>query len=216
MGGQPLVDEEVAHGQPLGAHPGPVGHGGQGLDSGGLGFSAGGEAALGDLAALAGAVGDVGVVGPGGSALADVVAARGHGCLPGSRSDGPVGHGRRGGGGDNPRHERPVAGEAIVEHRYPDALAFLREHGPDALAVLHVLAVDAQVVDGRLVARASTRGLAERLGFLSKDSAHRRLRQLRRAGVLEALPSSGPMDPPSYVLHLDGTGIAVTHHDPSR
>ncbi|MBI2704038.1 MAG: hypothetical protein HYX32_01920 [Actinobacteria bacterium] len=109
-----------------------------------------------------------------------------------------------------------AAGEALVEHRYPEALEFLREHGPDSVAVLHVLAVDAEVVDGRLVARASTRGLAERLGFLSKDSAHRRLRQLRRAGVLEALPSNGPMDPPTYVLHLDGTGITVTHHDPSR
>ena len=107
-------------------------------------------------------------------------------------------------------------GEALVEHRYPEALDFLREHGPDAVAVLHALAVDAAVIDGQLVVRASTRGLAERLGFLSKDSAHRRLRQLRRAGVLEALPSTGPMDPPSYVLHLDGTGIAVTHHDPSR
>lgn len=107
-------------------------------------------------------------------------------------------------------------GEALVEHRYPDALGFLREHGPDAVVVLHVLAVDAAVIDGRLVVRASTRGLAERLGFLSKDSAHRRLRQLRRAGVLEALPSTGPMDPPTYVLHLDGTGIAVTHPDTSR
>lgn len=105
-------------------------------------------------------------------------------------------------------------GEALVEHRYPEALDFLREHGPDAVAVLHVLLVDAEVVDGRLMARASSRGVAERLGFLSKDSAHRRLRQLRRAGVLEALPSTGPMDPPTYVVHLDGTGITVTH--PSR
>jgi hypothetical protein len=104
-----------------------------------------------------------------------------------------------------------ASGEALVEHRYPEALAFLREHGSDAMAVLHVFAVDAQVVDGRLVVRASTRGLAERLGFLSKDSAHRRLRQLRQAGVFEGLPSTGPMDPPTYVLHLDGTGITVTH-----
>ncbi len=109
-----------------------------------------------------------------------------------------------------------AAGEVLVEHRYPEALAFLREHGPDAVAVLHVLAADATVVDGRLVVRASTRGVAGRLGFLSKDSAHRRLRQLRRAGVLEALPSTGAMDPPSYVLHLDGTGIAVTCPDPPR
>ena len=107
-----------------------------------------------------------------------------------------------------------AAGEALIEHRYPEALEFLREHGPDAVAVLTVLVVDAELVDGRLVVRASTRRVAERLGFLSKDSAHRRLRQLRRAGVLEALPSTGSMDPPSYVVHLDGTGITVTH--PSR
>ena len=107
-------------------------------------------------------------------------------------------------------------GDVVVEHRYPEARAFLSEHGPDALVVLHVLAIRAEVIDGRLVARASTRGVAECLGFLSKDSAHRRLRQLRRAGVLVALPRTGPMDPPSYVLHLDGTGISVTHADPSR
>jgi len=107
-----------------------------------------------------------------------------------------------------------AAGEVLIEHRYPEALDFLREHGPDAVAVLHVLVAQAEPVDGRLVVAASTRGVAERLGFLSKDSAHRRLRQLRRAGVLEALPSTGPMDPPTYVVHLDGTGITVTH--PSR
>lgn len=105
--------------------------------------------------------------------------------------------------------------EVVVGHRYPDAHQFLREHGSDALAVLHVLALRAEVIDGRLVARASTRGVAERLGFLSKDSAHRRLRQVRRAGVLEAIPSTGPVDPSSYALHLDGTGISVTHFDPS-
>jgi hypothetical protein len=109
-----------------------------------------------------------------------------------------------------------ASGEALVEHRYPEALDFLREHGPDVVAVLHVLAVDAALIDGQLVVRASTRGLAERLGFLSKDSAHRRLRQLRRAGVLEALPSTGPMDPPTYVLLLEGTGITVTHPIPSH
>jgi len=108
------------------------------------------------------------------------------------------------------------AGEVLIGHRYPEALDFLREHGPDAVAVLHVLVAQAEPVEGRLVVAASTRGVAERLGFLSKDSAHRRLRQLRRAGVLDALPSTGPLDPPSYVLHLDGTGISVTHADPSR
>jgi len=104
-----------------------------------------------------------------------------------------------------------AAGEVLIEHRYPEALEFLREHGSDAVAVLHVLVTQAESVDGRLVVAASTRGVAERLGFLSKDSAHRRLRQLRRAGVIDALPSTGPMDPPTYVVHLDGTGITVTH-----
>ena len=108
------------------------------------------------------------------------------------------------------RSKELAAGEVLIEHRYPDALGFLREHGPGAVAVLHVLVAWAEPVDGRLVVAASTRGVAARLGFLSKDSAHRRLRQLRRAGVLEALPSTGPMAPPTYVVHLDGTGIAVT------
>jgi hypothetical protein len=112
------------------------------------------------------------------------------------------------------RSKELTAGQVLIEHRYPAALEFLREHGPDAVAVLSVLIADADLVDGRLVAAASTRGVAERLGFLSKDSAHRRLRQLRRSGVLEALPSTGPMDPPTYVVHLDGTGLTVTH--PSR
>ena len=97
----------------------------------------------------------------------------------------------------------------VVESRYPEALTFLREHGPEAIAVLHVLAVDAEPIDGRLVVQASTRGLAGRLGFLSKDSVHRRLRQLQRAGVLEQLPTTGPAAAPTYVLHLDGTGITV-------
>jgi hypothetical protein len=104
-----------------------------------------------------------------------------------------------------------AAGEAVVEHLYPAALDVLREHGPDAVAVLHLLAVDGEVIDGRLVVSVSTRAISARLGFLSKDSAHRRLRQLCRAGVLEVLPSTGPTDPPVYVLHLDGTGITVTH-----
>lgn len=104
----------------------------------------------------------------------------------------------------------PAPGEVLVTLRYPEALTFLQAHGPDAVAVLHLLVADADLVDGHLLVQASTRGVAERLKFLSKDSAHRRLRQLRRAGVLDALPSTGPTDPPSYVLHLDGTGITVT------
>ncbi|MGI8755210.1 MAG: hypothetical protein ACR2MB_04985 [Acidimicrobiales bacterium] len=112
--------------------------------------------------------------------------------------------------------EAAVPGEVHVEHRYPQGWAFLSEHGADAVAVLHVLASQAEVVDGRLVAQASTRGIAARLGFLSKDSVHRRLRQLRRTGTIEALPPSPrPLDAPTYVLHLDDTGLTVTRPGPT-
>lgn len=62
-----------------------------------------------------------------------------------------------------------------------------------------------------LVARASTREIAERLEFLSKDSVHRRLRQLARAGVIEAASHQpGQLSgTPVYVLHLDDCGITV-------
>lgn len=107
-------------------------------------------------------------------------------------------------------------GGVVVTHAYPQAWALLCEHGSDAVAVLHALAVDAAVLDGTLVATASTRGLAERLGFLSKDTVHRRLRQLRRAGLIEALPGRpDPTDAPAYVLHLGGTGLSVASHDPN-
>ena len=109
-----------------------------------------------------------------------------------------------------------VPGEVHVEHRYPQGWAFLTEHGADAVAVLHVLASQAEVADGRLVAQASTRGIAARLGFLSKDSVHRRLRQLRRTGTIEALPPSpGPLHAPTYVLHLGDTGLTVTRPGPT-
>lgn len=124
-----------------------------------------------------------------------------------------------------PRPSRPepaavpevvVPGEVRVEHRYPQGWAFLTEHGADAVALLHVLASQAEVVDGRLVAQASTRGIAARLGFLSKDSVHRRLRQLRRTGTIEALPPSPrPLDALTYVLHLDDTGLTVARPGPT-
>ena len=107
-------------------------------------------------------------------------------------------------------------GAVVVTHTYPQAWALLCEHGSDAVAVLHALAVDAAVADGALVVTASTRGLAERLGFLSKDTVHRRLRQLRRAGLIEALPGrQDRTDAPAYVLRLDGTGLSVASHDPN-
>lgn len=34
--------------------------------------------------------------------------------------------------------------------------------------------------------------------------------RLRRAGVLEPLPSPDPWQPAAYLLHLDGTGVAAS------
>jgi len=98
-----------------------------------------------------------------------------------------------------------------IEHRYPAALSFLREHGPKSLAVLHDLLARSERRDGALVAQASTREIADRLQFLSKDSVHRCLRQLARAGVIEAVdrqPGS-TFQPTTYIVHLDESGITV-------
>ena len=99
--------------------------------------------------------------------------------------------------------------EVRIEHRYPEAGEFLRRHGADALAVLHDLAAHAERRDGRLVVQASVREIASRLTFLSKDSVHRRLRDLHRASVICVLPASHAFERPTYVLQLDGTGISV-------
>lgn len=105
--------------------------------------------------------------------------------------------------------------EVCIEHRYPEALTFLRHHGPQALAVLHDLLTRAEVEDGQLIARASTRDIATGLEFLSKDSVHRRLRQLTRAGVIEpvAHEPEHPFTTPTYVIHLDDSGITVATSD---
>jgi hypothetical protein len=104
-----------------------------------------------------------------------------------------------------------MASEIRIEHRYPDALAFLREHGPDALVILHDLLANAEVRGDELVVQVSTRQIAEHLEFFSKDTVHRRLRQLRRARVIRTLATTNDaFAPPTYVVDLSGTGIAVT------
>lgn len=105
--------------------------------------------------------------------------------------------------------------EIRIEHRYPTALTFLRHHGPQALAVLHELLTRAEHERGRLIARASTRDIADRLEFLSKDTVHRRLRQLVRADVIEpvAADPASTFTTPAYVLHLDDSGITVLRDD---
>ncbi len=101
--------------------------------------------------------------------------------------------------------------EVRIEHRYPAALSFLREHGPQALAVLHDLLAQSERRDGALVAQASTREIADRLRFLSKDSVHRCLRQLARAGVIEPVERHPGSDfrATTYIIRPDESGITV-------
>src|SRR5690606_34606344 len=109
-----LVGEELGDGEPVGLHPVAVRERSEGLDPGSLRFLAGGEPTLGLLPALAGAVGYVEVVGPGRSALADVVAARGHRCLPRQsiRPSAPARGGIREAGG--PARRGAVAPEGLA------------------------------------------------------------------------------------------------------
>jgi predicted transcriptional regulator len=105
--------------------------------------------------------------------------------------------------------------EVRIEHRYPETLEFVRHHGAQAVIVLHDLLTRAEVEDGRLVARASTRDIAARLEFLSKDTVHRRLRQLTRAGVIKPVAATPEhtFTTPTYVIHLDDSGITVATSD---
>jgi hypothetical protein len=101
-----------------------------------------------------------------------------------------------------------------IEHRYPEALAFLRHHGPQALAVLHDLLAAAQPRNGAWVVQASTRDVARRLEFLSKDTVNRRLRQLLQAGIVEILDHGATtFQAPTYRVNLLGSGITVLPDD---
>jgi DNA-binding transcriptional ArsR family regulator len=86
-----------------------------------------------------------------------------------------------------------------VTHVYPAAGGLLRDLGGDAVVVLHALLAE------------SRREIAARLA-LSKDTVHRRLRDLRRAGVIEVTPPSPALlTAPTYRMHLADVGITVTH-----
>lgn len=106
--------------------------------------------------------------------------------------------------------------EARIEHRYPEALAFLRRHGPDALVILDDLAAHAAPRGGRLVVQASVREIAARLSFLSKDTVHRRLRELQRADIVVLVngATASPFERPTYALDLSGTGVSVVRARP--
>jgi len=109
--------------------------------------------------------------------------------------------------------ERSQVRAVQVEHRYPQAQAFLVAHGHQGVAVLHALLQDAAIDDGVLVASGSSRTLAARTELLSKDTVHRHLLNPQRAGVLTRVPSIDHPTP-AYVVHLDGIGISVTFPDP--
>ena len=112
-----------------------------------------------------------------------------------------------------------MSAEVRIEHSYPDALAFLRKHGPETVAVLHDLLAQAELRDGQLVVKASVRQIAGRLGFISKDTVHRRLRQLVRAGVVRrtATTTAGEATGAGYVIDLSETAISVSlTRTPSR
>ena len=44
--------------------------------------------------------------------------------------------------------------ETRIEHRYPAALAFVQQHGPDAVAIVHDLLAHAERRGNRLVVEA--------------------------------------------------------------
>lgn len=101
--------------------------------------------------------------------------------------------------------------EICIEHRYPPAYAYVKQHGPDSIAILHDLITHAEIVGDQLVVQASVRQIAERLPRMSKDTVYRRLRELHRAHVIRVATTAaiGRFERPTYVLDLTGTGISV-------
>lgn len=99
--------------------------------------------------------------------------------------------------------------EVRIEHRYPQAQAFLVAHGQQGVAVLHALLQKARLDDGRLLAEGSTREVAARSRLVSKDTAHRRIQLFKRAGVLERIPCPESRSP-VYLVTVEHLGITVT------
>ena len=105
-----------------------------------------------------------------------------------------------------------VTAEIRIEHRYPQAQTFMEAHGPHGIVILHDLLIHAEQHDAELVVQASVREIAARLPSLSKDTIHRRLRELHRAQLIRTSPTktTSRFERPTYVLDLTGTGISVT------
>ena len=105
-----------------------------------------------------------------------------------------------------------VVTEIRIGHRYPQAQLFMEAHGPHGIAILHDLLIHAKQHDAELVVQASVREIAARLPSLSKDTIHRRLRELHRAQLIRTSPAktTSRFERPTYVLDLTGTGISAT------
>jgi hypothetical protein len=106
----------------------------------------------------------------------------------------------------------PATTEIRIEHFYPQSFSFIEQHGPVAIAIVHDLINHAEARGDQLVVQASVRQIAGRLPFISKDTVHRRLRGLHRAGVIRTATTrtAGQFERPTYILDLTGTGISVT------
>jgi len=101
--------------------------------------------------------------------------------------------------------------EVCIELHYPQALAFLQRHGPQAVAVVHDLVAQSHSDHGQLVVQASVRQVTERLSSLSKDTVNRHMRALLLDGVLQRLviEETSRFEAPTYVLNLTGSGISL-------
>ncbi|MDQ1536283.1 MAG: hypothetical protein QOE58_676 [Actinomycetota bacterium] len=107
--------------------------------------------------------------------------------------------------------------DACIEHRYPQVLTFVHRFGAEALVIVDNMASRAQLCDGQLQVETSVRDIAGHLKVCSKDTVHRRLRQLTRARVVSRVSTtSDPFHPSTYVLDLRDTGISVTTTSPVR
>lgn len=111
-----------------------------------------------------------------------------------------------------------MATEVRIEHRYPAGFGFVRDHGPNGLAVLHALLVSAVERDGELVVSVSIRDIAGQLGSVSKDTIYRQLRRLASAGVIERIDDStgSRLASPTYVIHLSDIAISLNTTPRSR
>ena len=87
----------------------------------------------------------------------------------------------------------------------PDADEMRRTLGPLAWAALESLVTDTRPAAGEAVVHASIRSLADRLG-VAKNTAHRAVSTLRRAGLLEHVPArttNGQFATGTYRLTVD-------------